>query len=63
MDNIIDNYLKQYQNSNELDSIKKYIETFNELELKALSIAISHLKTSFNIKKSIGYTNWLKNNK
>ena len=33
-------------------------ETLNELENKTLDIAKSHLGTSFNIKKSVGFIQW-----
>jgi hypothetical protein len=38
-------------------SMEKYIKTFNDKERKAYEIAKSHLKSSFNIKKSVGYIN------
>jgi CHAT domain-containing protein len=41
--------------------IKEYISTLSELELKTMEIATNHLKTSFNIEKSIGYKKWLGN--
>ena len=45
------------------NNIKKYIETFNQKELKAYEIAKSHLGMSFQIEKSIGYLEWLKTKK
>jgi len=42
----------------EIENIKKYISSLNEMELKALKIAEEHLETSFNIVKSIGYQKW-----
>ena len=39
--------------------IEEYISTLSELELKTMEIATTHLKTSFNIEKSIGYKKWL----
>lgn len=44
-------------------SMEKYIKTFNDKEKKAYEIARSHLKSSFNIKKSVGYINYDKSNK
>jgi len=44
-------------------SMEKYIKTLNDKERKAYEIAKSHLKSSFNIKKSIGYINYDKSNK
>tara|TARA_B000000557_G_scaffold240516_1_gene219385 strand:+ start:375 stop:575 length:201 start_codon:yes stop_codon:yes gene_type:complete len=63
MDKVITNYLKEFIDNDELENINEYISTLNKLELKTLSIAILHLKTSFNILKSIGYQDWLKKNK
>ena len=40
--------------------VKKYIEQLNEQEIIALKIAQEHLESSFDIVKSIGYINWLK---
>jgi hypothetical protein len=40
---------------------KKYIETLSEREYKAYMIAKSHLETSFDLEKSIGFKEWKKN--
>ena len=53
--------LDKYGKAN-IENIKKYIASLNEMELKALKIAEEHLETSFNIVKSIGYQKWIKNN-
>jgi hypothetical protein len=45
------------------DLVDEYISSLNELELIALKIAEEDLETSFNIRKSIGFNNWLKNKK
>tara|TARA_B100000424_G_C22931142_1_gene495350 strand:+ start:778 stop:945 length:168 start_codon:yes stop_codon:yes gene_type:complete len=42
------------------DKYKEYLETLNEKEKIALSIAKRMLETSFDIEKSIGYLNWKK---
>lgn len=42
--------------------MEEYIKTFNDKEKKAYEIAISHLKSSFNIKKSVGYIKYDKSN-
>ena len=42
------------------DLVDEYISSLNELELIALKIAEEDLQTSFNIRKSIGFNNWLK---
>ena len=46
----------------EEDKIEMYKESLNDLELKVLEIAQTHLKTSFDMKKSIGYLKWKKVN-
>jgi hypothetical protein len=51
--------LDKYGKAN-IENIKKYIASLNEMELKALKIAEEHLETSFNIVKSIGYQKWIK---
>lgn len=38
--------------------IENYIQSLDELEAKTFEIAKSHLGTSFNIKKSIGFIQW-----
>ena len=40
--------------------IEKYINSLNELERKALEIAEKNLESSFCIKKSIGFLEFLK---
>jgi hypothetical protein len=40
------------------DEIETYLNSLNELEKKTLDIAKSHLGTSFNVKKSIGFIQW-----
>jgi len=40
--------------------IENYIQSLDELEAKTFEIARSHLGTSFNIKKSIGFIQWKK---
>ncbi len=51
--------IKQYPQ----DLVNDYISSLSELELMALKIAREDLETSFNIRKSIGFNNWLKNKK
>ena len=41
--------------------IKKYINQLTEQEQIVLKIAQEHLQSSFDIIKSIGYKEWLKN--
>ena len=40
----------------------EYIKIMSEKELKAYHIAKDHLGDSFQIEKSIGFKQWLKNN-
>ena len=43
--------------------ITKYKDSLSEQERIVLKIAIDHLESSFDIEKSIGYLEWLKNYK
>ena len=45
------------------DSVNKYISQMTVQEKIILKIAQDHLGSSFNIKKSIGYIQWLDNHK
>jgi len=40
--------------------IKKYIESLSPIEKQTIEIAKDHLKTSFNMEKSIGFLAWKK---
>lgn len=42
-------------------NIIDYLDQLNPIEVKAYKIAKEHLKTSFNIVRSNGYNDWLKN--
>jgi len=42
-------------------NIKEYIESLNNIERKALTVAIRELESSFSIEKSIGFINFQKN--
>jgi len=42
------------------DYLQEYISTFTEKEKKAYEIATSHLGSSFNLEKSLGFIQWLK---
>ena len=55
----MDNIVKQSKNSK---LIKKYINSLNEQELLILNLAKQHLKTSFDIEKSIGFIEWKNKN-
>lgn len=55
-------------NFNELDpktqnNIINYLNQLNPIEVRAYGIAKEHLKTSFNIIRSNGYNDWLKEEK
>jgi hypothetical protein len=45
-----------------MDKVEDYLKQMNPKEMKAYQIAKKQLGTSFNIKKSIGYITFLKNN-
>ena len=42
------------------DLLQEYISTFTEKEKRAYDIASSHLGSSFNLEKSVGFIQWLK---
>ena len=50
------------RSSNEDSLTSEYISQMNSKEKIAYHIAMDHLGTSFNLKKSIGYKEWLKMN-
>ena len=41
--------------------VKDYIESLSAIEMKALSVAIRELESSFSIEESIGFLNFKKN--
>ena len=41
-----------------MDDESNYLNSLSEMEKKTLEIAKSHLGTSFNLKKSIGFIKW-----
>jgi len=43
-----------------VDKEAQYIAQLNDMQRKAYEIAKSHLGTSFNIKRSNGFIEWLK---
>lgn len=51
-----DNYSPEIQ-----EYVISYLEQLTPIELKAYHIAKSHLGTSFNILRSNGYIDWIKN--
>jgi len=42
------------------ECLQEYINTFTEKEKKAYEIASSHLGSSFNLEKSLGFIQWMK---
>ena len=54
---------KEKEKENEDLLTSTYILQMNSKEKIAYEIAKDHLGTSFNLKKSIGYKEWLKKNK
>jgi hypothetical protein len=45
------------------EKIHMYLSQLNDTQLKAYRIARRHLGTSFNLVKSNGFVDWLKENK
>ena len=54
------NDTKSLDNSQKSSLEEKYIAQLTPIEKKAYKIAIEHLGTSFNLKKSNGFCDWLK---
>jgi len=54
---------KSTENAEIKNLINIYVSQLNDIEKKVLTIAKEHLETSFSIEKSIGFKQWLKNNK
>jgi hypothetical protein len=54
---------KQEQDTKEKNTIESYIAQLSAQEKIVLNIAKEHLETSFDMEKSIGYIQWLKNKK
>ena len=52
-------YITAMEQDNELKQLLElYLESLSEKEMKAYSIAKSHLGTSFQLKKSVGFLKW-----
>ena len=45
------------------ETIIKYLKHLDPIEKQAYTIGINHLGSSFNVVKSNGYIEWIKNNK
>ena len=58
-----DMLLSYIDNVEDKNKITKYLDSLDDKEKKALEIAMNHLKSSFDIKKSVGYTKWLNKDK
>lgn len=58
----IPNVIKTYSNEKQQE-IFNYLQEMDDHNRKGYLIAQSHLGTSFNIYKSNGYKEWLKNSK
>jgi ribosome biogenesis GTPase A len=46
-----------------VDKVEQYIAQLDDVQHKAMEIAKSHLGTSFNIKRSNGFIEWMKKQK
>ena len=42
--------------------VAEYLASLSEIEIIAMKIAKKNLKTSFDIERSLGFLEWLKNN-
>ena len=52
-------YITTMDKDKELNHLLElYLESLSEKEMKAYSIAKSHLGTSFQLKKSVGFLKW-----
>jgi len=55
------------KNSSKVQELNKekndYLKSLNTEEKETLKIAKEHLKTSFNLEKSVGFANYIKENK
>lgn len=51
------------QNNDSDKNQKKFINSLSDKQKKAFEIAEEHLKSSFNLNKSLGYIEYNKNNK
>jgi hypothetical protein len=61
-ENTVNNNQLSKQEQEQEQSLKDYVEQLGEKEKIAYEIAKNHLGTSFSLKKSIGYKEWLKKN-
>lgn len=59
----IDTSLKDVKYEEEKTLQEEYINSLSEVERSTMRIAEEHLKTSFSLRKSIGYMKWLANKK
>ena len=50
---------KEAEKASEESLMEEYIKSLSEVEKSTMKIAEEHLKTSFSLKKSIGYMKWL----
>ncbi len=46
--------------SDQVDLIREYLDGLSEIQRMAYHIAVDHLGTSFNLVRSNGYQDWLK---
>jgi hypothetical protein len=59
---LIPEYFEKYEIEIQ-ENILKYLRQLDPIEHLAYKIGKSHLGSSYNITKSNGYINWIKNNK
>lgn len=62
IDIILPNSFEKYSSETQKNIIN-YLNQLNTIEKKAYHIAMEHLGSSFNIIKSNGFNDWIKNKK
>lgn len=45
-----------------MDEEQKYLDSLNDKEIKSYTIAKNHLGSSFELRKSVGFVKWQKEN-
>jgi len=61
-ESVLDEEGREGSSSEKLSLEEEYVKSLSDLEKATMKIAEEHLKTSFSLKKSIGYLKWLSQN-
>ncbi len=56
----IDSFLLPTMTDNEKEKVRAYLQQMDDKQIIALHIGRDHLKTSFDLLKTIGFNDWLK---